>query len=306
VASISGATVTFVGAKTRNYGATTGGDTGIGTGATDQKVALIRVPQFGALTINEGKTLSVKAWDGALGGVVALRAAKLTVNGTVTAAGLGYRDGRWSRDDSSCSDNVLTEAGESFTGPAVAQTANNGGGAGGLSAVTGVSFNDNTPMNAGSSHATQGESGKTPSSRTMGAAGVTYGNNLATKLTMGSGASGNVTCENNFAGPALVDDEVQLAGGIVLLLANQIDIGASGTISASAVDAARDVSASGGYVFLKGTTLNLGTDLVTAKGGVAPSGSSTTTGQTVKSGDGYIVLDGKTVTGTTVPVAHSL
>jgi hypothetical protein len=306
LASISGTTVTFLNAKTRNYGATAGSDTGIGIGATDQKVALIRVPQFGALTINSGKVLTARRWNGKVGGVVTLRAAKLTVEGQISASGLGYRDGRWSSDNDDCADNVLTEAGESFTGPALAQLANNGGGAGGLSAVTGVSFNGSTPMNAGSSHATQGEAGKNPNSRTIGDAGATYGINDATKLTLGSGASGNLTCSVGFAGPALLEVDEKLAGGIVLLIADRIDVGASGSITATAAESFRDIAASGGYVYLKGTTFNLGSDLVTAKGGISTPTNPPASPPHVKAGDGYIVLDGKTVTGTTDPAAHLL
>ena len=48
--------------------------------------------------------------------------------------------------------------------------------------------------------------------RTVGAPGVVYGVDDASKLTIGSGQGGNVTCEYNFAGPALVDGNEFLTG----------------------------------------------------------------------------------------------
>jgi hypothetical protein len=87
----------------------------------------------------------------------------------------------------------------------------------------------------------------------------------------------------------------------VLLIANQLNVGSTGVITASANNSSRDVSASGGYVFLRGSSLSLGTARVTAVGGTA-----TGAGGTVMAGDGYIVVSGKTVTGTTRPSAHQL
>ncbi len=313
VATVVGSTVTFTTNKTRSYGATAGSDTGIGTAATDQKVALYRVPQFGHLTIAGGvtdggagdaaATLTASGWNGSIGGVIVLRAAKLTVDGTITAAGLGYRSGRWSQDDSDCDDNLLTESGESFTGPAVAQTANNGGAAGGLSALTNDSFNSNTPVNASAGHAAAGAAGLNPNGRTIGDAGVAYGSNDAGTLTMGSGSAGNLTCEvGGTAGGKLIPAFATTAGGIVVLLAGQLDVGSEGTITASAKTEGRDTSSSAGYVYVKGGTLNVGTNRVTAIGGTAIPGTGGSVGN--KSSDGYIVLTGSTKTGTTNPPAN--
>ena len=309
VAGVSGSTVTFTAPKTRDYGGASdggSGDTNIGGGATEQKVALVRLPQLGHLTVNAGTTLTAAPWNGKTGGIVALRAAKLTVNGTISAAGLGYRSGRWSQDDTNCSDNVATEAGESVVGPALVSTANNGGGAGGISALNGVSFNGDTPMCAGSSHATAGQAGKNPKGRTLGSPGATYGVNDGTRLTMGSGNAGNVTCAVSASGPALVPAFTTTAGGIVLLLVGQLDVGAAGVVSAKANDEGRDTAASGGYVFIRGGALNVGTNRITALGATGTSVGGPFVGQTVKGGDGYVVLKGTSVTGTTTPTANVL
>ena len=306
IANVSGSTVTFTTAKTQTYGASAeaGADNGIGTGATDQKVALLRVPQLGELTVPGGVTVNAAAWDGLTGGIVALRAHKLVVDGTISAAGLGYRSGRWSRDDADCSDSVQTESGESFTGPAVAQTANNGGAAGGLGPASSVSYNANTPMCAGAGHATAGEAGKNPNGRTLGTAGAAYGTNDGTSLTMGSGNAGNLTCAMGFPGPALVATGPTTSGGVVMLLANDVEVGATGIISARGIDESRDTAASGGTIFIKGATVSLGTNRVSAIGATGTSTSGPFIGQTVKASDGYVIVSSANATGTTTPAAH--
>jgi hypothetical protein len=149
--------------------------------------------------------------------------------------------------------------------------------------------------------------GRDANGRTVGAPGATYGAADASKLTLGSGCSGNITCSAaNTTGPMLIDNNtVPLAGGIILLLAHDVTVGDSGSITATAAQSSRDTSSAGGYVFIRGGTLALGTERVTALGGSAP-GQGVNAGTPVTAGDGYIVVEGSTVTGTTNPAAHSL
>ncbi len=303
IKSVQTTAIELTTAKTKSYGSAAGGDANIGTGATDQKVALVRVLRFGNLTIAATRTLTSAAWSGASGGILALRAAKLTVDGAIRA-GAGYRAGRWSRDDSSCSESVQTESGDSIQGPPVASTAAQVGASGGIGAGSNA-FNGNTPLSTGASHATVGEAGKNPNGRTLDAVGTAYGAADGTRLTMGSGASG-LTCEVGFAGPALAANAGAFSGGIVLLITEQLDVGTNGFVLASAIEGSRDVSASGGYVFVRGNVLNVGSDRVMALGGTGISVNGSFMGQTVKSGNGYVVLDGTTFTGTTKPVANQL
>ncbi|MBV8758270.1 MAG: hypothetical protein JO257_13375 [Deltaproteobacteria bacterium] len=306
VASASGTSVTFAAHKTRSYGASAGSDSGIGTGATDQKVALVRVAQFGQLTIADGASVTTAPWDGLLGGVIAIRATHAEVDGSISVVGRGYRDGRWSQDDPSCTDNVTTEPGESIAGPAAASTSPNGGGPGGVAAASGISFIASAPLNSGASHATTGTMGVDHNGRSVGAPGATYGAADASKLTIGSGASGNLTCSDAHSGnPGLLVVNEQLAGGIVLLLTDELTVGASGTISASAGPSSRDVTAAGGYVFIRGGKLALGAGRVTAIGG-STTGQGVNATSTVAGGDGYVVVQGSSVTGTTAPAAHQL
>ena len=53
---------------------------------------VIRVPQYASLTINAGASVITNTWNGDTGGALAMRVQNtLTVNGTVSASGLGFR-----------------------------------------------------------------------------------------------------------------------------------------------------------------------------------------------------------------------
>lgn len=306
VASAAGTSVTFTTSKTRSYGAAAGSDRGIGVGASDQKVALVRVAQFGAFEVSAGASVTTAPWDGLTGGVIAIRAASAQIDGSISVAGKGYRDGQWSQDDASCTDNVPTQPGESIAGPGAAGTSANAGGAGGIAATSGISFVATGPLNSGSSHATAGTLGLDNNGHVVGAPGATYGAGDASRLTVGSGASGNLTCDSAHAGaPSLITVNQQLAGGIVVLLAQQLTVSSTGSISASAKASSRDITAAGGYVFVRGGALSLGDGRVTANGG-STTGQGANAGSTVTGGDGYIVVQGSSVTGTTSPTAHQL
>jgi len=61
---------------------------------TTGRTQVIRVPQFQNLTINSGASVVAPAWDGTLGGVIAIQVSRfLTINGSISATGLGFRGG---------------------------------------------------------------------------------------------------------------------------------------------------------------------------------------------------------------------
>lgn len=299
---VDGTSVTFTSPKRRRYGTSTRTDSGLGTDAGSQRVALVRVPHFESLTIESGATLTAAAWSGSVGGVVALRADTLQVDGTISAARLGYRGGRWSRDDYDCADNLATEAGESISGLGSASLAPNVGASGGIGAFSNYSYNTNSPACAAAGHALPGEAGFNPNQRTLGEPGGAYGADDASKLTLGSGPGGNVTCDSDVGhAPYLTDFDIR-AGGIVLLLVGKLEVGASGTITATPPDPSRDVAPSGGYVYVRGTTLSVGDKRITAQGAYGRSVNGPTAGQSNHASPGYVVLSGA-VSGTTDPVA---
>lgn len=68
---------------------------------------VVRVPQYSSLTVNAGASIVPPAWDGTTGGVVALLVQNTaTVNGTISAAGLGFRGGILDGTDRASSDHT--------------------------------------------------------------------------------------------------------------------------------------------------------------------------------------------------------
>ncbi|HHH30071.1 MAG TPA: hypothetical protein ENK57_17240, partial [Polyangiaceae bacterium] len=174
VASVSGVTVTVATGRTRSYGSATGSDSGIGAGEGRQHVALIRVPRYGQLRIGLGATLTANPFDGQVGGVVALRAGTLEVNGgEISAAGLGYRNGRGSIDQL-CRHTVTTESGESISGLGSQTTGRNHGAPGGFLELTFEDFNGYNSIAATPGHSRPGEVGA-GGARTPGEPGLAYG-----------------------------------------------------------------------------------------------------------------------------------
>jgi len=305
VSGVAGNTVSFAGAKTGHYGASSQGDDSIGTGAAQQRVALVRVPRFGVLDVAQLGTITANPWNGQVGGVIALRAGQLKLAGKIDASVLGYRNGRFSQDDSSCSDSVTTEAGESIAGVGTASTSANLGASGGVGAGMGV-FNSNSPIGATPAHATAGEAGLNFGAREAGTPGSVYGSADGSRLTFGSGPGGGLTCINQAQDPVLFSLYFGQAGGIVLVLADEVSLTETGSISASPPDAQRDIAFAGGYILLRGQSLALGTERVTALGSAGKGVNGPTLGQANHAGNGYITLDAPRVTGTTSPVATLL
>lgn len=302
VGAIEGAEVTVQGAPAAHYGASAGMNDDIGIGDGQQRVALVRVPAFGRVTIGPRGVVTAARWNGRRGSVLALRAASLEVQGRIDASALGYRTGPSSVDDFSCSDNLLTGAGESIAGDPGPSLLASFGGPGGIG-VAHTSFASNNAVPASAGHAGPGEAGLNGGSRELGPPGATYGVGDGTRLTMGSGGAGGLLCEGGVTGiPALRASGTQ-AGGIVLLLADTLSVTGDGAITASARgDALREGAgsgASGGYVLIVGRALDVGDDRVTARGGTHTIRSFTNHGS-----DGYIVLDAsEPITGTTDPPA---
>ncbi len=73
------------------------------------RAQVVRLPRYATLTLNAGATLTGAAWNGTVGGVVAAEVQNgTTINGTVSATGLGFRGG--------AIDNSSADAGTIITG----------------------------------------------------------------------------------------------------------------------------------------------------------------------------------------------
>jgi cytoskeletal protein RodZ len=94
ISSVSSNTVTFTSPKTKYYGSGAISDAGIGTGTTNQKVILQRVPNYTNVTVNSGYNFYPDEWNGVGGGVMAFKATgTVSIAGTIHANYKGYRGG---------------------------------------------------------------------------------------------------------------------------------------------------------------------------------------------------------------------
>jgi hypothetical protein len=299
VATVIGTAVTFDSPMTRAYGDAEGSNAGISDGG--QKLMVLRVPAFGMLSIAAGASITADAWNGQLGGVVALRAVTLQLDGVLTAGALGYRVGQWSRDDGSCSDNLQTGAGESIDGLGADAPDANYGGSGGLGPATNVSFFGNVPTHATPGHAQPGEPGGNYAGRTAPEPGHAYGAGDGSTLTLGSASGGDLTCTPD-PGPVLEDISAS-AAGIVWVHANTLTLGVTGRIAADGNASDTRSSGTGGSVMLRGNVLKLGAGQVTAVGGVEAASGAT---PAATASPGYVTVFYETsLTGTATPAAFS-
>jgi hypothetical protein len=310
VASVSGATVTFASAKTNYYGSGASDDTGLGTTAADQRVALVRVPNYSSLSVPAGATLTVDAWDGVKGGVLFVRSSgAVTIAGTVTVDGLGYRGGQ-----RPASVNQDGYEGESYGGlggnaqPAVLGAG--GGGRGDPCASYGVG-------GGGAAYGSAGLNATGSATTCMGVGGAVYGNAMLTKLFLGSGAGSggndNVLADNPHGGLG------GAGGGILVILGANLTV--TGSVSARGAAGQGDTTSgcfgsstttcwdfsgpggggAGGSIYLLGDQVDVGTSLVTAAGGVGGLGGESNGGN---GGDGRISVHYATsIAGSTTPAA---
>jgi hypothetical protein len=307
VQTVVGDVVTFTTSKAKFYGSADNSDADIGAAPGQQRVVLQRVPTFGKLTIANGSTLTASAWDGSTGGIVAVRANSFTIDGTVSARGLGYRAGRWSRDDGACAVSVHTEQGESIGGVGMASTAANGGGGGGIGEGT-QSYNSDAPVNGSAGHGTAGAAGGNFKGRAEALPGGTYGVADGSRITLGSGAGGNLTCAIGTFEPHLITVSEGHGGGAIALFGGSITVSATGALTANGT-LVRSTASSGGYILLRGTAIDFSTGSVAALGPTATNvlpDNNPETPVTNVGGDGRIAVQYVTsVNGTSTPAAHT-
>jgi RHS repeat-associated protein len=220
VGGVTGNTVYFSSVKVNFYGANAGDDSNIGTGTGQQRVMLMRVPNYHNVTVNG--TLYANSWDKTKDGVVAFRASgALSGSGSITMNGRGY----WTV--------------EGYAGQSVSY-AYGGGENGPLS--PGGSFG------GGGGYATNGQDG-------TGHGGRTYGQASLTQLFPGGGGGEGGGCKscddqsNTMGGPG---------GGILWIGAQTISF--SGRLTANGASAPSDSKGgggAGGSIRVEGATINV-------------------------------------------------
>lgn len=230
VALVQGAEVTFQTPKQGVYGAA-GSDADIGIAPGQQRVVLLRVPTYGNATLGQSATLRVYAWDGARGGVMAMRVqGELRIDGAINVSGAGYAGG-----PRTASASTTGRQGESIGGRGSRDTtANFGGGGGGL--ADGMGCRQSGSGGGGAGHALTGSAGVVQDCSGVGGglAGASVGDVDRLLFGSGGGAGGtdNVRTDNPPGGQG------GNGGGIVLLIANRVT--GSGSIAVRGTDGEGD------------------------------------------------------------------
>ncbi len=248
---------------------------------------VVRVPQYESVTLLSGGRIVAKGWDGATGGVVALRSqGKVLVpaSSSISADGRGFRGGVGHP-----SAYGQGTSGESYDGAQSQSTsANYGGGGGGGGGPTNVGA-----AAGGGAHATAGGDGADVNygSEIPGAGGIPYGDDLPGTLFAGSGGGGGGHDQESGSpgdgGPG---------GGIILIFATEISgggevvaRGAEGVSGCCGGEQGGGGGGAGGSVRLVAPTIEVAAVRASGgAGGSASNGSWPSTGGS--GGDGRIWL----------------
>ena len=261
-------------------------DTNIGTGGTNQRVRVQRIPQYNNLTIDNGYTLTANdAWDTGTGGILFLRAAgTLLVNGSIDMTGRGYTGGY-----NNYSGQWYYRTGAGINGgPRSAikgstswfTTSNLGGGArGGWQG----SF---WSCAAGGGYGTAGEDGQDNAYAYQTQGGSTYGEATLSKLFLGSG--GGSGDENGGTGTIRPD-----GGGAIALFATTVDI--YGSILCDGLQSDRntqfqDGAGSGGSILIHAGTIYTRSSTFTAIGALGKETNQPGSYSGGDGGDGRIAI----------------
>lgn len=261
------------------------------------KAQVIACPQFSDFTVNSGVTLTAKAWDGSVGGVVFKVARNnITIAGNITGDGKGFRGGGGDHDSHAANrgegcGNLVYPYTDYYQTP----LDGNGGGNGYGGEASG----------GGGGNVSAGSNG---SGSTYGLGGLgSYGNSALTKIVMGGGGGGSVDSNRNEYG-----GNGGRGGAIIILMSKNITV--TGTITSKGIIGTQGYDntsstevwggcGAGGSILLKCERATLGTTLVTALKG--DNADQTQTGTYTKGGsgaNGAIHIDyGRYYTGTTSP-----
>lgn len=258
------------------------------TDSGDSQAQVLVLKQYSSITIQSGISLTAKAWDGNVGGIVAMLCSGPTnIIGTITAAGKGFRGGAGVA-------NNRSYTGEGSIGASVQkggtdESANGSGGGGGGQSGGGGAWDAG---GGGGGHATSGENGSgNGAAADAGTGGGTVGSADLTTMLFGGGGGGrsNETGSNTRDGVA--------GGGIVLIISNSFVI--TGAISVNGTSPGTNGGGgAAGSVFIKAVTATLGTNLITATDG-------TKTDLSGGGGDGRIRVEACDITGSTATPVDS-
>jgi hypothetical protein len=238
------------------------------TGTSNHAQAVV-APQYTDVTVPAGQSLSAPPWNGTTGGILVFSSSgTVTIAGTVSMKGLGFRGGVGNANDPGATG--FKQQGESYTGLGVTglstNTANAGAGNGG--AKRGGCEGGG---GGGGAYAAAGTAGgnSTSCSPTIvgGVGGTAYGDAALAKVFFGSGGgSGGYTTSSALGRGGD-------GGGIVMIFGNQVTVtssidarGNDGTIEYG--DYGGGGGAAGGSIYLGHLQAIVGFANVTVAGGV--------------------------------------
>lgn len=208
------------------------------------------MPQYSSGSIAGGVTITLKAWDGTVGGIYAKFCdGTFTIAGTLTGTGKGFRGG---------SDNgqITENSGEGTAGASTATHSANGNAGGGGEAEQGGQVWGN---GGSGGNGAAGTAGGVNNGGVGGNAGAASGNAGLTLATFGGagGAGANSNGENGGPFILIIAKTIVVSGSVVLKGNN----GANGNTTGGTAGA-------GGSALFKGQAVTLGSSLVDASGGI--------------------------------------
>lgn len=267
---------------------------------------IVKINKNSTVTVNSGQTLSASAWNGSVGGIVVLLASEsISIMGSISVNGAGYRAGGGS------SDNQVGQRGEGTLGDnSVRQTTSNGNGAGGGGYSTNSPWNQGNGGGGGSNSQTNAENGTGTGGGGNqgggpGSMGASAGSADLTTMVFGGGGGGG----------GKIGSSGGNGSGIVVLIAPIITISGSITLNGNNGTTASfgrgcGGSGAGGSCLIKGQEVALGSNLIIANGGihVRNSNHSGVDGDSDggRGGDGRIRVEySKSISGSTTPTAST-
>lgn len=206
------------------------------------------VPQYQSVDVQSGKTYTVKAWNGTVGGILMfMSAGSTTITGSINGTGKGYRGGSSGNDDGGTNgEGIDANPGSLGAGQKGHASSGSGGGA----ALVGGAGSGNP-----------------------GGTAVMTDSTLLTNFLFGPGGGGGTSNSSSSAGAP--------GGAIIYILSQTVAVTGSivsnGSASSGGVERSGGGGA-GGCIRIRASYASIGTNLLTVLGGVG--GSATNVGGT--------------------------
>lgn len=263
------------------------------SGASQAQVLVLK--QYSSVTINSGVTLTAKAWDGNVGGILAfLCNGTVTVTGGISASETGYRNGTYSGVDP----NRTGQQGEGTSGADSQSTAANGNGGGGGGNSTG---GESGGGGGGGGHSAAGTAGGADNAA-AGSAGALVGTADLTTMFFGGAGGGSAkdqpgdTPNNGGDGGGMI-----FIGGGTIIVSGGINANGGTGQGNSGNATGGGGGGAGGSIFLKSRNAILGNNLINAAAGSGGAGGSSNNGGAGAAG--RIRVETCSLTGMTNPTA---